>query len=143
MAELPSNQQIKDVRPDVLEFVGKDSTLKDYAERALAYVKRDLEDVRGIEWSQIYNQEIPIVDYLTPRNTDKMNHAIALRAVALVFHDYAVSASDGAQWWDLGNSFRADYDTFLDRAKLDIDLDESGTIEEGEELQTPARFWVQ
>ena len=144
MAATPTDAQVLGIRVDLETYLVDTATISDYSARALAQLKRDLEDTRGIKWAQVYVEP----SYLdntdnTGTNDDRCKYMIALLAVAYVFEDYAImTEGTGTHWWDLYLAYRSDYDTTMKRAKLDVDIDDSGTIEEGEEGRSAQAFMV-
>ena len=135
MAELPTAAELKAVRSDLDQFVGEGLSLDDQMAQALLYVKRQLEDVRGILWSKVYDSDddkyFDDADS-TGRNRDRLTTAISNMTAAYVFKDYAVTAGDGSRWWELYLAYRADADALIKNAKLDVDRDESGDITDDE-----------
>jgi len=140
MAALPTEAELLAVRSDLHDYA---DDLAEYQNQALAAVKRILEDKRDILWSQVYdtnNDEYFDNEDATGRNEDRIKHAINLMTVALVFRDYAVDATDAGKWWELARAYATDAEEVILSAKLDIDSDESGTIDEGEEGYTGQVF---
>ena len=134
-SEVPTPDEVKEIRQDIEEYIIETKTLEDnYIPEALKRVKRFLEDKRGILWVQVWDASGS--DYYVgaddvERNRDKIIAAIAHMAVSLVFKDHAIDNRDG-QWWDLYVAYRADSEDSLRDAKLDIDLNEDGSIGDSE-----------
>lgn len=144
MAESPTNTQVLAERPDVETFIEKNEAnlvLSDYVARALAQVKRDIRDRKGIKWSQVYSSAAS--DYFENTdgealNRDRLHNAIILMTVAYVFKDYMIAVD--SNYNGLYLEYRADYDRAIDEMKLDVDWDESGGINECEENNTTQVF---
>jgi hypothetical protein len=146
MAESPTSEQVRAERPDIQNYIdGNDANLDidDYIARALAQVKRDIEDKKGIKWSMVYNGTT--LDYFLDEddeahNKDRLHNAIVLLAAAYVFKDYAITRTDDGVWNSMYLSYRSDYDRAIEEMKLSVDWDESGAISEGEEENTTQVF---
>jgi hypothetical protein len=146
MAESPTRDQILLERPDIESKIDDNAAnldIDDYISKALAQVKRDIEDVKGIKWAKIYSTTD--ADYLTDydgeaHNKDRVHNLIILMTVAYVFKDYAINMTDEGVWNSLYMAYKADYDRALDEVKLSVDWDESGSISECEEEQTTQVF---
>ena len=143
MAETPTAAELKAIRSDLDSYTGDGLKLSDHVAEALKYVKRQLEDVRGILWTQVYDSDNAVYyddEDANGRNDDRLKNAIGNMTAAYVFKDYAVTAGEGSKWWELYLAFRADADNVIKYAKLDVDLDESGDISTGEEAQAGQSF---
>jgi hypothetical protein len=77
----------------------------------------------------------------TGRNEDRCKHAIKLKVVELIFKDYAIDASEGAKWWEIAQAYKDEYDEHINNARLDVDLDDDGAIEDDEEMETGQTFF--
>lgn len=143
MAEIPTTTQVLEIRSDIQDRLSGALTLDDYIDQAFAQAKRDVEDKKGILWSRIYDSTAGA--YFdnpdgTGRNDDRLKHAIAILAIAYVFRDYSINTRDDGLWWGLYEAYKADYDNMVDVMVLDVDTDDSGTIDESEESQKPQVF---
>ena len=146
MAESPTSAQVTTERPDIQNYIDSNLAsldIDDYIAKALAQVKRDIEDVKGIKWSMIYNETTS--DYFLntddeAHNKDRIHNVIILLTVAYVFKDYAVTMTDEGTWNSLYINYREDYDRAVKEMKIDVDWNESGEIAEDEELQTTQTF---
>ena len=146
MAESPTSAQVLVERPDLQSFIdGNEAnlTIDDYIAKALAQVKRDIEDVKGIKWSRIYNSVTS--DYFLDEddiahNQDRMINIVTILTVAYVFKDYAIRRDDTGAWNSMYLAFREDYDKAVQDVKLSVDWDDSGAIVEGEEDNTTQPF---
>ena len=146
MAESPTRDQVLIERSDVETYVEDNPanlSLDDYIAKSLAQVKRDVEDVKGIKWSRIYDTANSIyfkdVDD-EAHNKDRVHNLIILLTVAYVFKDYAINRTDEGVWNSMYMSYRGDYDRSLDEVKLSVDWNDSGAITEDEEEQTTQVF---
>lgn len=142
MAETPTTSAVIAERPSIGDKVPDGSTLAAFINRALADVKRFVRNVRGVEWSTIYDATAG--EYLkdtdgNANNQDQLEKAITLMAIGLVYKEYSQTVND-SQWWDLYIAYREDAETLLKEAKLDIDRDESGAIDAGEEKAATQTF---
>jgi len=153
MAESPTREQVLIERPDIAKYIeGNEANLDldDYIAKALAQVKRDVEDVKGIKWARIYNSadDAPTYpDYFLDaddeaHNKDRVHNLIILLTVAYSFKDYAISMTDEAVWNSMYLGYKSDYDRALDEVKLSVDWNDSGAITEDEEKQTTQNFMV-
>lgn len=143
MAETPTPTYVIEIRPDIESRLSSKLSLADYLAKALAQVKRDVEDKKGIKWSQVYDSaNTAYFDNAdsTGRNDDRLKHAIALQTISLIFKDYSINSGDEGKWWGLYEAYRVDYENLIDTMVLDVDLDESGAIDDGEESQTQQVF---
>lgn len=130
---LPSDAQILAYRSDLATYLPGGGTLQGEAATALEEVKRYLEDKRGILWRTVYDltNDLYFVDPEgVERNQDRIQKAIILFTVAGLFKDYSVL--HGGSWWELYLAHRSDAEETLKDARLDVDLDESGAIDDGE-----------
>lgn len=146
MAESPTREQVLIERPDVEDYIVDNPAnlgIDDYISKALAQVKRDVEDVKGIKWPRIYDTANSIyfkdVDD-EAHNKDRVHNLIILLTVAYVFKDYAINRTDDAVWNSMYMAYRGDYDRSLDEVKLSVDWNDSGAITEDEEEQTTQVF---
>jgi hypothetical protein len=151
MAESPTREQVLIERPDVDTYVegnGANLTLDDYVAKALAQVKRDVEDVKGIKWSRLYNSadDAPTYpDYFLDaddeaHNKDRIHNLIILLTVAKVFEDYAINRNEDGIINSAYTAYMTRYDRSLDEVKLSVDWNDSGAITEDEEEQTTQIF---
>ena len=142
MAESPTSEQVKTERPDIQTYIDDNQanlSFDDYIAKALAQVKRDIRDVKGIKWSMVYDEDS--LDYFTNTddeaiNKDRLHNVIILLTVAYAFKDYAINRTDEGVWNSVYLAYRADYDRAIEEMKIDVDWDESGEITEGEEEQS-------
>lgn len=138
MAELPTTTEIFKIRSDIDTRLSEKLDLEHYMNIALEQVKRDIEDKKGVQWRWVYDSTNAIYfdnTDATGRNDDRIKHAISLLTVALIFRDYSINSRDDGKWWGLYESYKMDYDNLIDIMTLDVDKDESGTIEEAEESE--------
>lgn len=146
MAESPTRDQVLIERSDIEDYVKNNKanlTIDDFIAKSLAQVKRDVQDVKGIKWSRIYNEtdQIYFLDFDDEaHNKDRVHNLIILLTVAYVFKDYAVNRTDEAVWNSMYMAYRGDYDRALDEVKLSVDWNDSGAITEDEEEQTTQVF---
>ena len=146
MAESPTIEQVKAERTDIQTYVDDNEaslTLDDYIAKALAQVKRDLRDVKGIKWNMVYDSVT--ADYFLNTddeaiNKDRLHNAIILLTVAYVFKDYSINRQDDGMWNSMFVQYRADYDRAIAEMVIDVDWDESGEVSEGEEYNTTQTF---
>lgn len=136
MAELPTLDELYAEKSGLKEISDNNSrTLSDYQNIALAQVKRDLEDIRDILWSRVYDSTNSI--YYTDadgnaRNEDRIKKLINLATIASVYEDYAVRVEDSG-FWDLHVAYHEKYMRLMTVAKIDVDRNDDGTIDEAEE----------
>lgn len=144
MAELPTSKQLLLYRSDLDDYLPEKRMFVDVMADALLETKRFLEDSRGVLWTQVFNSTTDDY-YVDPdgieRNKDRLHKAIILFTISILFKDYSITSGDGA-WWDLYLAFRADAESTVKTAKLDLDLDESGSIEDSETSQTGQTFLI-
>lgn len=146
MAEKPTTEQLKIERPDIQVYVEGNTanlSLDDYISKALAQVKRDVHDIKGIKWSMVY--DLTTNEYFKntdgdEQNEDRLHNVIILRTVADVFKDYAINRSAEGVWNSMYIAYRADYDLAIEQMKLSVDRDETGTITEDEDNTTTQVF---
>lgn len=143
----PTDAEIKAIRNDIdsTDFIVAPKTLQSYALSALAQFKLDLEDKRGIKFTQVFDttndKYFEDTDGNT-RNDDKIaGELLPNLAISKVFRDFAISTSDNERWWALANEYEARYDDRLKIAKFDVDLDEDGSIDEDEERTSSQTFF--
>lgn len=141
----PTDAEIKAIRVDVSDYLTNSKTIANYASSALAQFKLDLEDKRGIKFTQVFDttndKYFEDTDGNT-RNDDKIaGELLPNLAISKIFRDYAISTDDGERWWALANEYEARYDDRLKIAKFDVDLDEDGSIEESEERTSSQTFF--
>jgi hypothetical protein len=139
----PTDAEILEIRPDLIEFVPEDTDLQAQAVRSLKKVKIDLEDRRGVLWSQVWDSDNSAFWVATDgptRNDDKIPRMIAVHVVYSIFRDYAIRMNADSEWFAVANEYLTDYDQLLKDAKLDVDSDNSGTIDDSETGQTGQVF---
>lgn len=143
MAEKPTEAAVLLLRADLKSFIDsiERQSLDNFIDLALAQLKRDLEDKKGLEWNKLYDSDSAA--YLSTRNQDKLQHMIGLLTISLVFRDYGTAREGGVSGWlDLADRFKADYDDALTNARLDIDEDEDGAIDtDTEEMLSSQGFF--
>jgi hypothetical protein len=130
---LPSEDQLILVRADLDDKIPENTTVDDWLNKALLRVKRDLEDKRETKWAQVY--DLTTDAYFdnadaTGRNQDRIQEMIMLCTSMLVFQNYANTRGDDSEWWKFYESYKEEYTTLLMSARLDIDLDEDGDVDE-------------
>lgn len=144
----PTDAEIKLIRVDIENYLIESRTLTSYASAALSQFKLDIEDKRGVSFSQVFDDTNDLYFTDTDGNTRNLQKIrqdmLCYLASSMVFRDYAIATSDGggSQWWDLANEYESRYDERLKIAKLDVDLDEDGSISEDEEKVTAQTFMV-
>jgi hypothetical protein len=141
----PTDAQVLLVRDDVKDYMPEGRTLGSYISQSLAECKRILEDGRGVKWSQVFDSTNDA--YLdnsdaTGRNQDRIQNAVSHMAIGMVFRDYSVKQDLEESW-----TLHADYHENMasDRllsSVLDVDVDESGAIDEDEESNIGQSFMV-
>ena len=139
---LPTEQEVLDIRHDLLEYLADDD-LDTLSTRALAKVKIDLEDQRGVLWSQVWdttNSKYFVGYDENTRNDDKIPRMIAYLAVSMTFRDYSIQNADEDNWWGLAEYYMEQYEKMMLQAKLDVDSDDDGSISEDEDAQTGQVF---
>jgi len=139
----PTDAEILEIRPDLLDYLSSESDLQAEAVRAIKQVKIDLEDQRGVLWSRVFDADTGL--YLTSsdgltRNDEKIPRMIAIYVVYMVFRDYAINMGGESQWFVVANEFLVDYEKLMLHGKLDIDYDDSGAITEDEDAETGQTF---
>jgi hypothetical protein len=140
---LPTDDEILEIRSDIVAFLPEGDDLQTAAGKALNKVKIELEDKRGVLWSQVWDADntkyFVGADGVT-RNEDKLPYMIALKTVSRVFRDYAIKMGDDSEWKAVGLVYEDEYEDMLLTAKLDEDLDDSGTISDDETGRTGQVF---
>jgi GAF domain-containing protein len=140
---IPTDDELLAYRSDLSTYLPAGKTLQNIMATALAEVKRFLEDDRNVLWSRVYdltNDEYFSDPDDNERNKDRIQKAIMLFTVSILFHDYAVT--HGGSWWELYLAYRSDAENTLRNAKLDIDIDDSGTVDESETAKQSQSFLV-
>jgi len=146
MAESPTREQVLIERPDLETYIQDNDAnldIDDYVSKALAQVKRDVEDVKGIKWSRVYDttNSIYFLDADDEaHNKDRIHNLIILLTVAKAFEDFAINRNDDGIINSTYQAYMTRYDRALDEVKLSVDWDDSGEISEGEEEQTTQVF---
>lgn len=147
MAENPASSAILALRRDLNNItaqIDNGGTIDTYAGQANAQVKRDLRDVHDIKWSQVYDSDNEIYFVDTDgeaNNDDRIKNMIALLCISYVFRDYSIAVAENA-WFELHLHYMEQYQSAMNQARLDVDLDDSGEISEDEERQTTQSFMV-
>ncbi|OQY16382.1 MAG: hypothetical protein B6I36_10325 [Desulfobacteraceae bacterium 4572_35.1] len=130
----PTSDELLAYRTDLSNYLASGQSLDNVMATALLEVKRYLEDKRNVMWAMVFDT---IGDAYwdnedsTGRNKDRIQKAIILYTIAIIFRDYSITVGDGA-WWELYLSYRADAENTLKDARLDVDRDESGDISNSE-----------
>jgi hypothetical protein len=142
---LPTDDEILEIRSDLVDgnFLADGDDLQTAAGKALNKVKIDLEDKRGVLWSQVWdanNSKYFVGADGVTRNDDKIPRMISLKTVRDVFRDYAIQMGADSQWWVVSEEYEKDYQDMLLTAKLDEDLDDSGSISDDETGRTGQVF---
>ena len=130
---LPTEDQLTLVRADLADKLPDNTTLEDWLDKALAKVKRDLEDERQTKWAQVYDETNDAYydnEDSTGRNQDRIQEMIMLCTSMLVFKQYANNRGEDGAWWQMFESYEADYTNLLKSARLDLDIDEDGEVDE-------------
>ena len=146
MAESPTREQVLVERPDIESFIERNDAnldIYDYISKALAQVKRDVEDVKGIKWSRVYDTT-NLIYFLDAddeaHNQDRIHNLIILLTVAKAFEDFAINRNDDGIINSVYQAYMTRYDRSLDEVKLSVDWDDSGAISECEEEETTQVF---
>jgi len=143
---VPTIEEVAALRADIENFLSDGKAIPDYTEAALAQFKLDLYNKRAIKFSSIYDTTNDL--YFVNTDDEGWNDLSAISmignlTIALVFRDFAINAGESeSQWWDLHTYYRAEYDDTLKIAKLDVDLDGDGAIDEDEEGRGGQTFFV-
>jgi hypothetical protein len=144
----PTTAEVQAIRGDVENYLTGTYTLADYTAAALAQFKLDCEDKRGFKFSQVFSttDDAYLVDTSSDtRNLRKIRQdLLCYLTVSKVFRDYAIATAEetDSRWWDLSNEYESRYEDRLKIARLDIDVDEDGSISEGEEQTSGQKFMV-
>ncbi len=142
-----TDAEIKLIRVDIENYLTKSRVLSEYSDAALSQFKIDLEDKRGFKFSQVFDETNDLYFKDTDdntRNLDKIRgQMLPNLTISKVFRDYAIATSEetDSRWWDLANEYESRYDDRLKITQLDIDIDESGTIDETEERASAQKFF--
>lgn len=141
---VPTTAEVTAVRADVANYLTGSLTVDNYTAYALAQFKLDLEDKRGVKFTQVFdttNDKYFLDTDDNTRNDDKCIYMLSLLTISRVFRDFAI-AQEESQWWDLANEYETRYDERLKIAQLDVDADEDGSIDEDEERTSGQKFMV-
>jgi hypothetical protein len=133
----PTEDQVLLIRADLTRLLAPERTLEDEMQESLKECKRILEDKRKVVWSRVFVASDSGGDYLdnpdsTGRNEDRIKNAISNMTAAIIFRGYSVLNSSDERWSSLADYY---YDMAYSRlvdSVLDIDLDDSGTIDDDE-----------
>ena len=129
---LPTTDQILEERADLEKMTDSNNkTLDEYSDQALASIKRDLEDERDIKFDMVFNSDTD--EYFVDedgdaRNDDRIKKMITLFIVSLVFKDFSNDVEDG--YWLIHRAYNDEYMRLMTTAKLDIDRNEDGTVDD-------------
>jgi hypothetical protein len=143
---VPTTDEVKALRADIENYLVEEKIVSDYTASALAQYKLDLYNKRGIKFSQIFDTTNDL--YFVNTDDEDWNdqnsiNLIGTLTISLVFQDFAIArAAEDSQWMDLSVMYRADYDDALKIAKLDVDINDDGTITEDEEGRSGQTFFV-
>jgi len=139
---IPTDAEIKAIRSDVADYLINGKTTANHAASALAQFKIDLEDLREIQFSWIFDSTADAyyadADGNT-RNDQKCIWMLCHLTISKIFRDYAIKQSVST-WWDLANEYETRYHDRLKTTKLDVDLSENGTITTDETAMRPQAF---
>ena len=142
----PSREDVLLVRNDLRDYADSMSrTIDSYITEALEECKRILEDDRGVVWFTVFNTtEDEYFDNsdTTGRNEDRIQNAISHMTASMVFRDYAIKQDLEESWTMLADYHETKANDRLLKSKLDIDIDESGAIDDNEEGQLGQSFMV-
>ena len=141
----PSKAAVLLVRDDLSDYLPDGRTIDSYITESLEECKRVLEDDRGVVWFTVFNTtDDAYFDNAdsTGRNQDRIQNAICHMTASMIFRDYAIKTELEESWTMLADYHEEKANERLLKSKLDIDTDESGTIEEGEEGQLGQTFMV-
>ena len=143
----PTEAEVLLIRNDLMDLIASIAgrTLDSYIVDSLAECKRILEDDRGILWTQVYDTTGDA--YLdnsdsTGRNEDRIKNAMSHMAAAMVFRDYSIKFEEAESWTMLAEYHEQKAIDRLTKSKLDIDIDESGAIDDDEEMLLGQVFFV-
>ena len=141
----PTMQEVLLIRDDLEDFLPDGRNLDSYVAQALLECKRILEDDRACPWSRVFDSTNDA--YLdnsdaTGRNQDRIQNAISHQTACMIFRDYSIKNGLEENW-----SLLADYHCQMSKERLlestlDIDLDDSGAIDEDEEGSVGQVFLV-
>ena len=127
----PTTDQILEERADLETMADSNKkTLDEYADQALASVKRDLEDERDIKFDMVFDataDEYFVDEDGDARNDDRIKKMITLFIVSLVFKDFSNDVENG--YWLIHRAYNDEYMRLMTTAKLDIDRNEDGTVD--------------
>ncbi len=142
----PSVDDVLLVRNDLRDYTGSmGRTMDSYINEALDECKRILEDERGVVWFTVFdttNDEYFDNSDSTARNQDRIQNAISHMTASMVFRDYAIRQDLEENWTMLADYHEQKASDRLLKSKLDVDTDESGTIDPSEEGQLGQSFMV-
>lgn len=133
--ETPNYSDIVQECATIEQYITDDVSMQAHINYALAEVKRYLRNMRGVEWSTVYdvaNEEYFKDTDDNENNKDNILKAIRLMTIALIYKANAQEARESI-WWDLYKEYLIEANTLMDNAKLDIDFNKSGEIEDAEE----------
>ena len=142
----PSREDVLLVRNDLRDYADTmGRTIDSYITEALEECKRILEDDRGVVWFTVFN--ITDDEYFdnadsTGRNKDRIQNAISHMTASMVFRDYAIRQELDENWTMLAEYHETKASDRLLKSTLDIDTNESGTIDDNEEGQLGQSFLV-
>jgi len=145
----PTLAEVQAQRFDITEYLLDTRDVTDYTASALLQFKNDIEDKKSIKFSQVFDSTNDLYFVATDGTTRNLNKIrkdmLSNLTVALIFLDYSINIGEAdteAKWFSLHVFYRAEYDDMLNRAVLDIDLDEDGEIDEDEERISGQTFMV-
>ena len=142
----PSREEVLLVRNDLRDYADNmGRTIDSYITEALEECKRILEDDRGVVWFTVFDTTNDLYfdnADTTGRNEDRIQNAIAHMTASMVFRDYAIRQDLEESWTMLADYHETKATDRLLKSKLDIDIDESGTIDESEEGRLGQSFLV-
>ena len=141
----PSKAFVLLIRDDLEEYLPEGRTIASYITEALAEAKRILEDERGVVWATVFNTTDD--EYFdnsdeTGRNQDRIQNGIGHLTAAMIFRDYSVKYDEEDSWSLLADYHEEKANDRLLKSKLDIDTNESGSIDLTEEGQSGQTFMV-
>ncbi len=144
----PTDAEVKDIRIDIEDYLIAPQTTLLYAARALSQFKNDIEDKRGIKFTQVFDgtndEYFSDTDDYT-RNLNKIRKdMLSNLSVALIFRDYSLNMQEDGdgRWFHTHLFYLTQYEDAIKIAQLDIDLDESGAITEDEERTSSQKFFT-
>jgi hypothetical protein len=140
---LPTDEDLLFVRADIEDTYPDNTTIEEWLAQGLAQVKQDLDNERDLLWKQVYdttNDEYFDGEDETGRNERNIKQMIMFASIYLCFEQFSIRAGEDSEWWRLYLHYENKYMNLLKSARLDIDRDEDGAIDSGEEGELGITF---